>query len=345
MSSGSSASPLTVRYLVLGIPGLAPLIAEELGGDLAGNDGRADVVVVDRPGRVFDTRLGEDVLVEVTNVATRRSLRSLIAEIGPALGGSPMEKALSVWAAWRRPLSARMTYRVVARLLSEDAFLRTELRDALTSEIGRARTAWRAADPSDLEFWALEDRPGRLRIGLRLSTGELRSRGGRAEEREAALRPTLAAAMVHLAGEAGGTLIDPCCGSGTILSEAYPAGWDPVGGDIDDGAVAAARRNAEAVRLWVGDAARLPVGDGAAGAVVSNLPFGEQHKLPARPGEWFRRVLDEAGRATAGGPVVILAPRSRELEGAIASCGLDLERDFDVRLLGRRATVWRLRSG
>ena len=219
--------------------------------------------------------------------------------------------------------------------------MRTELRDALTNEVGRARPAWRAADPSDLEFWALEDRPGRLRIGLRLTTGDLRSRGGRAEEREAALRPTLAAAMVHLAGEAAGTLLDPCCGSGTILSESYSAGWDPVGGDVDPAAVSAAARNVGATRLWLGDAARLPVPDGAAGAVVSNLPFGEQHKLPERPGLWFRRVLDEAGRATGGGPVVILGPRSRELETAIASCDLELDRDLDVRLLGRRATIWR----
>src|SRR5688572_2214714 len=144
-------------------------MAEELGGDLSGNDGRADVVVVDRPGRAFTTRLGEDVLVEITNVATRRPLRSLVAEAAPALTGLQMEKALSVWAAWRRPLSARMSFRVVARLLSEDAFLRTELRDALAHEIGRARPAWRTDDPSDLEFWALEDRPGRLRIGLRLT--------------------------------------------------------------------------------------------------------------------------------------------------------------------------------
>ena len=331
-----------MRYLVLGIPGLAPLIAEELAGDLAGNDGRADVVVVDRPGRVFETRLGEDVLVEVTNVATRRPLRSLIAEAAPALRGTPMERALSVWAAWRRPLSARMTYRVVARLLSEDAFLRTELRDALRDEIGKARPAWRTADPADLEVWALEDRPGRLRIGLRLSTGELRSRGGRVEEREAALRPTLAAAMVHMAGEASGTLVDPCCGSGTILAEAQAVGWEPFGGDIDPAAAAAAARNSRPGRLWVGDARRLPMGDGVAGAVVSNLPFGEQHKLPERPGPWFTAVLTEAARITGGGPVVVLAPQSRELEAAIASSGLDLVRSFDVRLLGRRATLFSL---
>jgi hypothetical protein len=321
---------------------LAPLIADELGGQISGNDGRADVVVVERPGRVFPTRLGEDVLVEVTNAATRRSLRSLIAEVAPALNGLPMEKALSVWAAWRRPLSSRMSFRVIARLLSEDAFLRTELRDALTREIGRARPAWRTDDPSDVEVWAVEDRPGRLRIGLRLSTGELRNRGGRTEEREAALRPTLAAAMVHLAGAANGVLVDPCCGSGTILAEASAAGWHAAGADIDSTAVAAARRNAGAAHLWIGDARRLPLRDDAVGALVSNLPFGEQHKLPERPGPWFASLLAEGARVTGGGPVVILSPRSRDLEGAIAASPLRLDQSFDVRLLGRRATIFAL---
>ncbi|HUR48829.1 MAG TPA: methyltransferase domain-containing protein [Acidimicrobiales bacterium] len=331
-----------MRYLVLGIPGLAPLIAEELSGDLSGNDGRADVVLVDRPGRVFTTRLGEDVLVEITNVATRRPLRSLVGEITAALNGLQMEKALSVWTGWRRPLSARMSFRVVARLLSEDAFLRTELREALTHEIGRARPAWRTADPSDLEVWALEDRPGRLRIGLRLTTGELRNRGGRVEEREAALRPTLAAAMVHLAGDADGILVDPCCGSGTILSEALAAGWTPFGADIDAAALAAAARNVNANRLWLGDARRLPLFDGTVSAMVSNLPFGEQHRLPQRPGPWFSAVIAEAARLTNGGPVVILAPKSRELEGAIGGSDLQVTRSFDVRLLGRRATIFSL---
>lgn len=330
-----------MRHLVLGVPGLAPLIAEEVGGDLSGNDGRADVVVVDKPGRRFDTRLGEDVIVELATSATRRPLRSVVAEIVPALSASPMEKALSVWAAWRQPLSSRMTYRVVARVLSEDAFLRSELRDILTAEVGRARPAWRVEDPADIELWALEDRPGRLRVGLRLTTGEMRQRGGRTEEREAALRPSVAAALVHLAGEPRGTLVDPCCGSGTVLIEAMAARWQPSGGDIDLAALDSAGANLRSrQRLWQGDARNLPFADGAIGAVATNLPFGHQCKLPSQPRPWLAAVLSEAARVTDGGPVVVLCPQSRDLDAAVTASALGVRRSLDIRLLGRRTTLF-----
>ena len=317
------------------------MIAEEVGGDVSGNDGRADVVLAEKPGRRFDTRLGEDVIVELATSATRRPLRAVVADIVPALSASPMEKALSVWAAWRRPLSSRMTYRVVARVLSEDAFQRSELRDSLTSELGRARPAWRVDDPADIELWALEDRPGRLRVGLRLTTGEMRHRGGRIAEREAALRPTLAAALVYLAGKPRGTLVDPCCGSGTVLWEASAARWQPVGGDIDPAAIESAAANLRSrERLWQGDARRLPVADDAAGAVASNLPFGHQCKLPTQPRPWLAAVLNESARVTGGGPIALLCPQSKDLDAAVMSAGLSVRRSFDVRLLGRRTTLF-----
>ena len=47
-----------------------------------------------------------------------------------------------------------------------------------------------------------------------------------------------------------------------------------------------------------------------------------------------------SGPGGCSGPVVLLAPRSRELEGAITAGELEVTRSFDVRLLGRRATVF-----
>jgi putative N6-adenine-specific DNA methylase len=56
---------------------------------------------------------------------------------------------------------------------------------------------------------------------LRLSDKTMRHRAYKVEHQPASLRPTMAAAMVRLAGAApGDVVLDPMCGSGTILMEA-----------------------------------------------------------------------------------------------------------------------------
>jgi 23S rRNA G2445 N2-methylase RlmL len=67
--------------------------------------------------------------------------------------------------------------------------------------------------------WVVEYQPGKIVAGLRVSDLRMRQHEGRDIERSGALRPTVAAAMVHLAGKPDGILLDPC-GSGTILAEA-----------------------------------------------------------------------------------------------------------------------------
>ncbi|MBW3536795.1 MAG: methyltransferase domain-containing protein, partial [Actinobacteria bacterium] len=170
--------------------------------------------------------------------------------------------------------------------------------------------------------------------------GEMRHRGGRTEEREAALRPTAAAALVYLAGKPGGTLVDPCCGSGTVLTEAMAAGWQAAGGDFDPSALESAAANLRSRHgLWHGDARKLPFADGSIGAVATNLPFGHQCKLPSQPRPWLTAVLSESARVTGGGPVVVLCPQSKDLGAAVAAAGLSVRRSVDIRLLGHRTTL------
>jgi len=59
-----------------------------------------------------------------------------------------MQKALQVWAETVRPLSASMTFRVIARVLQERSFLCTDLRRDLGRAIGNYRPRWRFADPA-----------------------------------------------------------------------------------------------------------------------------------------------------------------------------------------------------
>ncbi|MDR2988519.1 MAG: hypothetical protein LBV34_27155, partial [Nocardiopsaceae bacterium] len=231
---------LTVsRMFATGLPGLAPLIRREIGQHPgirvteSGFDGRADVVLfeVDQGCRqaALTLRTTEDVFVEVGRARRGDGNPQRIA--AALWRPHTAQRALSIWAAHRRPLVAAMMFRVVTRVLSEKAFRRTELRRHLTETIHQDRRRWATADPAQLEIWACEYRSGRFVAGLRLSDAGMRQHGGRSLERPGALRPTLAAAMVNLAGAPSGVLVDPCCGSGTILGEATAAGWTAIGAD------------------------------------------------------------------------------------------------------------------
>jgi tRNA G10 N-methylase Trm11 len=186
--------------------------------------------------------------------------------------------------------------------------------------------------------WVSEYAQGRFVAGLRLSDERMRQHGGRVVEREGALRPTVARAMVLLAGEPSGAALDPCCGSGTILRELLAGGWEARGLDIDPDAVQAARRNAPGVAVRVGDARSLELADQSVAACVSNLPFGQQYSVQGDVYPWLRSVLGEMARVTRpGGRVVLLVP---QLPRAVVPGTLRLRDRFRIRLLGTTTSIW-----
>lgn len=337
------------RMFALTVPGLAPLTRAELqrltGADSsdAGHDGCSDVVLFELPRRSavdpLELRTTEDVFVEVGRILRSEGDRPgwIASRIWrPAR----VERALSVWE-HVRPLAKSMTYRVVVRVLQEKSFLRTELRRRMTRTIGEDRSKWRVADPAQVEMWLVEYTPGRLVAGLRLSTENMRQHHGRSEERHGALRPVVASAMVQLAGAPSGWLLDPCCGSGTILSEALAEGWYAHGLDSDSDAVRVSTRNAPQARVEHGDARNLQLPDAAVGACVSNLPFGDQYAVPGERSEWLAEVLGEMARVTrSDGRVIVLCPhvprRSVPEE-------LRLDGRTSVGLLGKTTTLWSYR--
>jgi 23S rRNA G2445 N2-methylase RlmL len=369
-----------MRYFATAVPGLHPVLVREI-GELPGAraaphrefDGRNDVVPFAAPGHddLLALRTSEDVFAEVASVQGHERLGAVVRGLWDQRG---LEQALSVYGATVRPLRTRMTFRVVSRVRSERRFLRTELRDELGRRVLQSRPRWRIADPADLELWALETIPGRFRLGIRLSSATMRHRDGRPTERPGSLRPTVAAAMARLAGPrstarvpnrdrtrarvpegrstAGRILLDPCCGSGTILREAATLGWEPVGGDLDPTAVEGARDNlgrarlfgADRARLFSADVRRLPLTDASVAAVASNLPFGKQYELQGRPERWFAVALDELARVVQpGGRIVLLVPGSPAFERALGrQSAVRAAERLELRLLGTGAALWSL---
>lgn len=341
-----------IRLLLLTVPGLARPArreAAELPGvhvDDDGHDGRADVILctADRASlpAIRELRTVEDVFIEVGR--TRRAEGDRAGWISGRLWRrGRAERALGTWFAQapksrRQGERGRLTYRVIVRVLQERSFPRTQLRDQLTRTIAREHPTWRVADPARLEVWALEYAPGRFVAGLRLSDASMRQRRGRTVERAGALRPAVAAAMVREVGTGPGVLLDPCCGSGTILAEAKDRGWDVVGRDIDSEAIDAARRNVRGADLAIGDARRLDRPDASVDACVSNLPFGKQYDVDGDRGAWLGTMLTELVRVTRpDGRVVLLVPK---LPRPAVPNELRLRQRFPLRLLGTTTTLW-----
>jgi tRNA G10 N-methylase Trm11 len=227
---------------------------------------------------------------------------------------------------------------VIARVLQERSFLRTDLRRHLADTIQRHQPNWRFSDPADIEVWVVEYKPGKIVAGLRASDARMRQHDGRDVERSGALRPTVAAAMVRLAGKPDGTLLDPCCGSGTILAEGAEVGWHARGIDIDPDAVRIARKNAPGVEVTEGDVRHLPCDDDSVRACVSNLPFGKQYTVQQDMTAWLRAALTELARVTrTGGRVVLLAP---DIPRNLTPVSLTLVNRVPIRLLGTKTTIW-----
>jgi SAM-dependent methyltransferase len=340
-----------LRFFALTVPGLGGLLRRELAGqvglDATGeveHDGRSDVVPFSAgPTEPVHARLAEDLFVELGTGDPAAPLRRLVGQLWAA---ERYDAVLPAAAQRLGKLGPRPGFRVVARLRAERGFMRTDLRDELMRAVLRERPRWRPADPAPIELWALQTRTRRVRLGLRLSDRTMRQRSGREVERPGALRPVVAAAMLSLAPGAE-PVLDPCCGSGTIVREALDLGRAAVGADLAADALAAARVNLPAgTPLFRCDAASLPLRSGSAGAIVTNLPFGRRHALADQPTRWLGQAFGELRRVVVpGGAIVLLQQRSPAFETAVLRPHRALLRSHHrVELLGLRTTIWVFRA-
>jgi hypothetical protein len=187
-------------------------------------------------------------------------------------------------------------------------------------------------------------RPGGLLLGARAATAPDHRFHYRERDVPAALHPTLAAAAAHLLDRAdAGLVVDPFCGSGTLLIECARAGArELVGIDHQKAALAAARINLRRAgvqaRLLPADFSQLerlaPVD-----AIVTNPPYGRRigdraqaRALHAHLDALAARVLRPGGHLLVFRPPEIARP-----------AGLTIAHRLDLDAGGLSVTLWHAR--
>ncbi|MDE0659012.1 MAG: methyltransferase domain-containing protein [Gammaproteobacteria bacterium] len=214
----------------------------------------------------------------------------------------------------KRNRRGRPTYTCFVRQNRDHRVHRKRVSQEVVSLIGRLFPRWRVDDPADLEFWVFW--ADYAVLALRLSDRTLKYRGRRPPELPGALRPTIAAAMVELADvQDGHAVLDPMCGTGTLLLECtrrFPRA-DLFGSDRSDEAVATAKGrlggNATIRRCELDELDHAP---GTFHRVVTNLPWGDQ--TPIQGSVYAAGVSKLLDCITDDGVAVLLTSRRELLE-------------------------------
>jgi tRNA (guanine6-N2)-methyltransferase len=255
----------------------------------------------------------------------------------------------------RPKTKGRPTFNIICQMQGEHGYRRADARAAFMAGLeGVIPHGWQFSNENAwIEIWLTIH--GKAAVcGVRLTDRTMRHRTYKLEHITASLRPTVAGAMVRLAGIGPGmTVVDPMCGAGTILAEAAEIAGrrrgDPVqviGGDIDANAVFVASQNLakmNAIRVVRWDAANLPLGDASVDRIVSNPPFGKQLSSPDRIGALYESAAREWDRVLKpGGRAVLLVMEQDLLNDVLRPFRWNPTRLAKVRLLGQSVilSVW-----
>lgn len=247
----------------------------------------------------------------------------------------------------------KLGFRVIARIAGEHEFRRLDFQRAVERGIvDRGDHSWRGAgDDADVEFWATL-LGGEMFLAVRLVDERMRHREYKVAHRPGSLRASVAAAMGWLSQPgADDCVVDPMCGAGTILIERAHLGRYVMlaGFDRDPDAIAAAHENIgpryRPLGLAQGDALRLPLGDGAATHLVTNLPWGTKYGSHGENRRLYPRLIEEFARVVRPGGRLVMLTAERMLMREVANRGfVRVESVRRVMILGAPAVIYLCRA-
>jgi 23S rRNA G2445 N2-methylase RlmL len=233
-------------------------------------------------------------------------------------------------------------FSVTVNFVGKRNYSSPEVKTAVAQGIMRRHPQWTYAEDdrdANLNFRVFIEHQTAL-VGLRIGAYPLHRREYKSHHQPGALKPTVAAAMLQLAGvQPGAQVMDPFCGSGTILIEAALIGARAVGGDIDSKAVKGAWLNCQQAdvdaTVYYGDAHRVPLANAAVENVVSNMPWDRQVQVEDSLVRLYHRAFAEMQRITRSGGKIVLLTTFPELLGAKP------DKSLEISLFGQNPQIVR----
>lgn len=334
-----------IQYMATSLPGLEAVLADEIRRKIAD----ANRITMTRGKVLFASHLPIETLM---GVRTADNLYRVIGHFRAGLHRSDLLRLEASCAAADLAFveglhSASDTFIVNASRRGKHTFSRFEAADAAMRGLAKQYPHWRKGSPEhhSLEFRLDLDEEQAL-FSFRLTDSAFRFRGKDRLFSPAALRPTVAHALVWLSSpSAADRFIDPCCGSGSIVGErlAYPAAHIR-GGDLSPEAVQVAKASVPvAIEQW--DARHLPLDRSAVNIVVSNVPFGRQIGDRNELDGLYRELLREMSRVLQpGGRAILLAEDGALLSRAAERSFLSCTETLRLSLKGIQPAVYVLKK-
>jgi putative N6-adenine-specific DNA methylase len=238
---------------------------------------------------------------------------------------------------WSDFLGPEQTFAITANVsesaIGHSQYAALKLKDAVADWFRDHGGRRPSVDPRDPDLWLnLHIRHDQATISLDASGGSMHRRGYRVVGVEAPMNETVAAAVIRMSGWNGETtLVDPLCGSGTILCEAFMHGADIPAGFL---------------RQRFGFT-HLPDFQPELWDEESDLPLGLDRSLSLHGGDIDAQAV-EASRANLdrlpGGDAVLVERQDfftrTDLAGATIVCnppyGIRLGKDEDLSLWFKR---------
>jgi len=286
-------------------------------------------------------RTVDDVFIDVGTWSDIGHTRDMLKKITRYSGDLDLQAAYEACAEIRS-LPERPTYSVTANFVGKRNYSTDEIKLAVADGVYNTYDWIYSPDDSvsDLNLRVFIDHELAL-VGVRLAQEALNKRPYKLAHLPGSLKPPVAAALVKLANIAPGqSLLDPFCGSGTILVEAALMGAAAQGGDSDAAAVEHARTNLKEagvnlpVEQW--DARHLPLEDASINCVVSNLPWGRQVQVDSALESLYHDGLAEMRRVLIPGGRIVILTGTPQL---VTSPGFEQIQQIEISLFGQNPTI------